>query len=247
MKFKTVVSFCMAACLAAFTATAVNPYPTLEAKAHRFFEYKEWASASAMFDLMLEERPAVAQTYGRAIVSNGMMGNKDAQTRLMTMALDNHIPFDSVFSGVKEWSFHIGQPRLFETFLIDTREAHPWMQRTINGYLLKFYAMRRNGPEMIAYSRLMLEGAHDNIGFLTILAEGYMLNGDTDKGLATYRHILSLSPDNYNALLSLGNWYAAHPGSGEGELPVPYLERADALRPTPYVTALIKQLRRPER
>lgn len=231
---------------ASFTAAAVSPYPVLEEKADRFFKHKEWASASAMFDLMLEERPAVAQTYGRAIVSNGMMGNMDAQTRLMTMALDNHIPFDSVFSGVKEWSFHIGQPRLFENFLIDTREAHPWMQRTINSYLLKYYSMRSNGPEMIAYSRMMLEGAHDNVEFLTLLAKGYMLSGETENGLATYKYILTLSPRNYNALLALGNWYAAHTGTAD-ESALRYLEAADSVRSTPYVAALIGRLRHPDR
>lgn len=236
----------MLVCLStAFIAGAVSPYPSLEAKAMRFFDHKEWASASAMFDLMLEERPEVAQTYGRAIVSNGMTGNKEEQTRLMTKALDNHIPFDSVFSGVKEWSFHIGQPQLFENFLLDTRTAHPWMQRTINVYLLKYYTMRHNGPEIIAYSRTMLDGAPDNIMFLTLLAEGYMLDGNTGQGIDTYRHILSLSPDNYNTLLTLGNWYAAK--EGEAATALTYLERADSLRPTPYVTALITRLRKQSR
>lgn len=224
-------------------ADAVSPYSTLEAKASRFFNHQEWASASAMFDLMLEERPAVAQTYGRAIVANGMTGNTEAQTRLMTMALDNHIPFDSVFSGVKEWSFHIGRPKLFENFLIDTREAHPWMRRTINGHLLKYYAMRRNAPEMIAYSRIMLEGAHDNIRFLTLLADGQMLAGDTAAGMATYRKILMLDPHNYNALLTLGNWYAMRPDETP-EVSISYLERADSIHPTPYMTALLQRLRK---
>ena len=230
-----------AACI--ITAGAVNPYPTLKAKAERFFDHQEWASASAMFDLMLEEHPDVPGTYGQAIVANGMLGESAGQNRLMTMALDNHIPFDSVFSNVKEWSFHIGQPVLFEEFLKNTRTAHPWMRRTIDGQLLKYYAFRRNGTEMIAYSNIMLAGAPDNIEFLTLLVEGYMLTGDNAKGLDTYRRILALDPDNYNALLVIGNWYAQHPANGGNGLP--YLQRADSIRPTPYVTALIGKLQRP--
>ena len=42
-------------------AGAVNPYPTLKAKAERFFDHQEWASAAAMFDLMLEEHPDIIQ------------------------------------------------------------------------------------------------------------------------------------------------------------------------------------------
>ena len=53
-------------------AYGVNPYPQLEVKAERAFGYGEWASAAAIFDLMLEQKPDVPGTYGRAIVANGM-------------------------------------------------------------------------------------------------------------------------------------------------------------------------------
>lgn len=236
------IALLLVAAVSTVIAGAVSPYPTLKAKAERFFDHQEWASASAMFDLMLEEHPDVPRTYGQAIVANGMLGERDGQSRLMTMALDNHIPFDSVFSNVKEWSFHIGQPTLFEDFLKDTRAAHPWMRRTIDGQLLKYYSFRRNGAEMIAYSNTMLAGAPDNIGFLTRLGDGYMLTGADAQGINTYKRILSLHPGDYNALLVLGNWYAQHPEKGENALH--YLQRADSLRPTPYVTALINHLKR---
>lgn len=232
-----------AAALCILTATAVSPYPTLEAKATRFFDHSEWASASAIYDLMLEERPAVAQTYGKAIVANGMQGLPQEQSRLMAQALDNHIPFDSVFSDVKEWSFHIGHPELFENFLINTRSAHPWMQRTINGYLLKYYTFRSNGPGMVEYARIMLDGAPANISFLTTLAEGYMLTGETDEGLATYRRIITADPDNYNALVTAGNWLAGQRDDGDNaSQALALLKRAYSLRPTPYVAALIDSL-----
>ena len=43
-------------------AYGVNPYPQLEVKAERAFGYGEWASAAAMFDLMLEQKPDVPGT-----------------------------------------------------------------------------------------------------------------------------------------------------------------------------------------
>jgi len=234
---------------------AVNPYSTLEAKATRFFDNAEWASASALYDLMLEERPTVPQTYGRAIVANGMRGKHAEQTQLMAKALDHHIPFDSVFSQVKTWSYHIGHPELFETFLIDNRAAHPWMRRTINSYLLKYYTFRRNGPGMVEYSRTMLDGASDNVAFLSSLADGQMLIGQTDEALDTYKQIIRLDPSNYNALLILGNWYAEHTtatrtpdattttaDTDSGTDPLYYLQRAYQLRPTPYVASLIELL-----
>lgn len=224
-------------------AAAVSPYPTLSEKAYRFFEHKEWASASAMFTLMLDERPEVPDTYGRAIVVEAIRGNTAQEMDLMQKALDNHIPFDSVFSRVRQWSFHLGQTNLYEEFLKETRATHPWMRRSIDSQLLKYYTFRRNGAEMIDYSRLMLAGAPDNIDFLTTLAEGYMLIGDSASAMEVYRTILTHDPRNYNALLSLGNWYLLQPDTPSRSLAKQYLTRAYAERPTPYVATQLASLK----
>ncbi|MBD5224608.1 MAG: hypothetical protein HDS68_01405 [Bacteroidales bacterium] len=232
----------LSACLLAITAWSVNPYPQLRDRAQRAFDHEEWASASALLDLMLEEKPTIADTYGQAIVANAMRNDTTAQMRLMQKALDNYIPFDSVFSRVRQWSFSLGKTHLLERFLKDTRSHYPWLQRTINGYLLKYYTFRRNGQEMVVYSNIMLSRAPENAEFLTSLAEGYMLLGMENNGVETYCRILDSDPDNLNALLSLGNLYADRPDTESHILAVRYLERAYALHATPYVAARLRQL-----
>jgi tetratricopeptide (TPR) repeat protein len=241
--------YIMVLAVTAISAVAVNPYPQLEAKAERFFNYKEWASAAAIYDLMLAERPEVAETYGKAIVSNAMRGDTIAQMDLMHRALDNHIAFDSVFSQVKQWSFRVGKAKLYENFLKETREAYPWMRRAIDSTLLKYYTSRGNGAEMVTYSAQMLEGAPDSVAFLLTMAQGYMLTGDDAQGLDTYRRVLEVDVDNYDALVALGNWYAAKVAGSEsaGEtdaltLALDYLNRANESCPTPFVAARIAAL-----
>lgn len=232
-----ILSFVLLA--SAVSAYCVNPYPQLEVKAERAFGYGEWASAAAMFDLMLEQKPDVPGTYGRAIVANGMRGATSEQMRLLSQALDNHVPFDSVFSNVEMWSSYLGRPRVYEKFLVDIPGAFPWMRRAINATLLKYYTFRDNGPEMVEYSLAMLEGASDNTVFLESLARGYMLTDRIPQGLDTYKRILAVEPDNYDVLLALGNWYAMNPdGVENGRV---YLERAYSLHPTPYVAKLLEQ------
>lgn len=226
-----------------FIAQAVNPYPQLEAKANRFFDHKEWASASAMFDLMLEEKPEVASTYGQAIVSNAMRGDTVAQMRLMHGALDNHIPFDSVFSQVKQWSFHLGKSHLYENFLKQMRQAYPWMRRTIDGNLLRYYAFRRNGKEMIEYSKIMLDGAPDNKEFLQALAQGYMLTGNDSCGVEVYERILKLHPHDFSALVALGNWHAAQTADTSSQVKaMGYLREAYSVKPTPFVWETMRRI-----
>lgn len=236
----TALLFSIAIC---FGAMAVNPYPQLEEKARRAFSHSEWASASALFDLMLEQQPRVPSTYGQAIVSNAMRGDTVAGMRLMEQALNNHVPFDSIFSRVRQWSFHLGKTHLYEQFLKEARRSHPWMRRAIDSRLLSYYIFRRNGPEIIAYSRIMLAGAPDNIEFLTSLADGQMLVADTQSAIATYRRILVLDPRNYNALLNLGNIYAAVDTDASRRLAADFLEQAYAVKATPYVAATLERLR----
>jgi tetratricopeptide (TPR) repeat protein len=228
-------------CAITLTAIAATPYATLRDKANRAFKHEEWASASALFDLMLDQCPDSAQTYGKAIVANAKVPNEEAQARLLAMALDNHIPFDSVFSGVKTWSYNTCSPEIYENFLKNSRDSYPWMARTLNGNLLKFYTLHRNGEQMVAYSKIMLNGAPDNIDFLTTMARGYLLIGDTTDAIHTYEQILAINPNHYDTLLWLGNWYAGQPTAANQALT--YLNRANAIKSTPYVTTLITQLK----
>lgn len=229
---------------ATLAAYAVSPYPQLELKADRFFHQKEWAQAVATYDLMLDEKPDVPATYGRAIVSGAMAGDTVAGIRLFAKALDNHVPFDSVFSRVRSTSFELGRSDLYERLLLDIKEEYPWMRRTVNSFLLRYYDFRRDGTNMAAYADIMLQGSPDNIGFLTTKARGLMLTGDAKSAMATYEAILALDPDNYTALLELGNWHALRSDAGQpgAAMAAGYLGRAYSLRPTPHVEATLARL-----
>ena len=243
MKISRLLSVLLALVWIFTPASAVNPYPQLEAKAQRAFTHAEWASASALFDLMLEERPKVPSTYGQAIVSNAMRSDTIAQMRLLQRALDNHVPFDSIFSRVRQWSFHLGKTHLYEHFLKEAQRSYPWMRRAVDARLLAYYTFRRNGEGMILYSRKMLDGAADNVGFLPTLAEGQMLTADEPAAVTTYRRILVVDPKNVNALLNLGNIYAMHDDETSRSIAIDFLEQAYALKPTPYVAATIARLK----
>lgn len=59
------------ACVSADTpsSTQKRSYEATAVKAGRFFKYREWANAAAMYELMLEEQPKVCDTYAHAIVT----------------------------------------------------------------------------------------------------------------------------------------------------------------------------------
>lgn len=233
---KSILTICVV--LTALCVGALTPFGELEGKATRAFSHNEWASAAALLDLMLEQRPDSAALYGQAIVANGMRADSAEQMRLLQQAIDHHIAFDSVFSQVRRWSFSKGSFAVYRDFLLHARSAYPWMKRTVDAGLLRFYLFRKNGMRTVALATEMLDGAPDNVPFLLALAEGHMLSGCFSEGVAVYKRILEIEPDNYQALLELGNWYALYPQDGEsGRV---YLERANRLHPTPYVSRLLK-------
>lgn len=231
-------------CLAGPAISAQTPYARLELKADRFFDQREWAQAAATYYQMLDMRPDVAATYGKAIVANAVRGDTVAEMDLMMKALNAKIPFDSVLSRVKSTSFSLGKSNLYGDFLLRVKDAYPWMRRPVDGYLLRYYIYRNDGARMMEYSRMMLQGDHRNTGFLRSLARGAMLCGDYPQAIGAYEAILAVAPDDYDALIALGNYYYLE---GQKDEARDYLTRAASIRPTPYVAALLDELDGPRR
>ena len=237
-RFLSILTLILAAIGCAPYVCSQTNYSRLELKADRFFDQKEWAQASATYYQMLELKPEIPATYGKAIVANAMRGDSDAEMALMVKALNSKVPFDSVLSRVKSTSFSLGKSNLYGDFLLRVRDAYPWMRRPVDNYLLRYYTYRRDGEKMMEYSRIMLQGAPTNRGFLMSLAQGAMLCGDYKTALGAYYDILAEAPDDYDTLLALGNYYRL-----EGDMPqaIPLLTRANSIHPTPHVTAILDE------
>lgn len=219
-------------------------YEQMQSRASRAFAHEEWASAGALYSMMIVQRPAETSVYGHAIVAAGMLSDSTSQSRLTAMALDALIPIDSLFRAVETTSFSICQTSLYEKYLLDVRSQQPWLSRIADGYLLRYYAYRRDGAGMVEYSRKMLEGAPMHIPFLYTLAQGYLLLGHTDEALHTYNMITELDADSVEALLYLANYYYGYRRSDAAAAATArqLFGRVQALAPTPYIAARLREL-----
>lgn len=217
---------------------ATGDYASLKTRADRFFENNEWASASAYYTFMLEQRPDIADTYGRAIVSCMMSGDTIRPTRLLIDAMSHKVPLDSILSNVRLYSFAKDKPDFYPHFLESTARTEPWLSRPIDASLLEYYDQRNDGPMIIRYARIMLAGMPDSIRFLSSLARGYMLTGDYSGATETWLRILHTDPDNYDTLLQLAAFYKA---DGDISAAMPLYERAYSIRPTPYVASILEK------
>lgn len=243
-EIRTVRFVALSLLFAMAAAVYASDYNTLSTKANRFFDQKDWASASAMFTVMLSEQPSDVQTYGKAIVAAGMQKQPEEQMRLFDYAVAYHVPFDSLFAQVEKTSIAMGRADMYEHFLFLLKENKPWLDRNLDGCLMKYYAFRRNPEGMIEYSRKMLAGLPDDTGYMLVLAQGLLLKGDYDAAMGEYERIAALDPRNYEALLYLGNYYkdrVATDASARVKA-VEYLSRAREIRQTPYVDGALREL-----
>lgn len=235
----------VAMAVGAVSVAIASDYATLSHRANRFVEDQEWNSAQAMYELMLDARPGDVSNYGTAIVIAGIRNDTVTQMSLLRQSLVNYIAIDSLFGSVRQESFDLCHAHVYEEFLYRAAYAQPWMRRTVDAYLMRYYTFRRDPEMMVRYSEQMLKGLPDDIGFLTTMAEGELQSGDYIASMATYRKILSLDGNNYNALLNIGNYGALkwdELTGQERERTLEALRKAASLRRTPYVDQLLRQL-----
>lgn len=215
-------------------------YRLTEAKADRFFDNREWASAQALYGLMLEQEPGVAATYSHAIVASAMMGDTVSTSDLLSQAMSHGVKVDSLFEAVRTTAFEVSAPSVYESFMLTAQRDCPWLARAIDGQLLDYYLFRDNGEKIVVFANKMLAGLPESTYFLGCLARGHALQGDFETAVAVWKRILRIDPDHYDTLLNLGNYLII---SGDQSNAQTYLERADKIKPTPYVTERLASLR----
>lgn len=233
----------------AVTSTAsgtTRGFNSISLKAERFYSQKEWASASAMYELMLDERPRDYSLYAKAIVSAAMVPDTLEEMSLVDKAFTNLCPVDTLFNRVAKASFGIGQTKLYEQLLLKVKEAYPWTRRLVDARLLDYYSFRNAASDMLEYSDIMLAGAPDSSKFLMIKARALLLAGRNREAEIILNRLIELNPDNVEALVMLGNYYRIeHEKNGNDALlerATDLLRRANTLKPTPYLESTLRSM-----
>ena len=237
----TVAKILIPIVLAAATlmASAATPYSTNEARAARAYDGGEWASAAALYQIMLSERPDSVSSYARTIVASTLIADTVMPTEMVERAMAHGIGFDDVLDGVRSESYAVGHSEIYSGLLKRLQQSKPYIRRAIDRRLLDYYLYRNDGARIIEYATVMLHGLPDDVTFLGNLAEGYVLIDDYDKAEATWLHILEIQPREYDATVNLATYYIS---VGRNDKAQEYINRAQSIRPTPWLTAKAQQI-----
>ena len=100
MKFmrKILILLCL---MCGMAASAADRYELLSQRAARSFEWEEWSSAAAIYELMLQQHPDRVDTYSHAIVANQMIPDSAATIDLMERAMSHGIGLEEVLEAVR--------------------------------------------------------------------------------------------------------------------------------------------------
>lgn len=225
---------------ATLMASAATPYSTNETRAARAYDSGEWASAAALYQIMLSERPDSVSSYARTIVASTLSADTVMPTEMVERAMAHGIGFDAVLDGVRAESYAVGHSEIYSGLLKRLQLSKPYIRRAIDKRLLDYYLFRNDGPRIIEYALVMLHGLPDDITFLGDLARGYALTGDYDKAVETWTHILEIQPREYDAIVNLATYYES---IGSNDKALHYIELAQSIRPTPWLTAKAQLLK----
>lgn len=211
---------------------------TLRIKADRYYHYREWPSALAMMQLILDTNPDDTPLRARAIAAATMAADTLSLNTLGQTMIDRHLPFPPLYDSLLRESLALGHSEIYPGYLERIARTYPWLKRSTDSYLLQFYLLRNYPPGIIEYARRMLNGLPDDPRFLHALARGQMLAADYTAACQTYRRLLQINPDDLEALLQLGSYLMETHRTAEA---MPLLRHACSLAPTPYLEKICRQ------
>ena len=196
--------------LVGFAASGSTPaeYDVLSERAERYFKYKEWGSALAMYQMMIIDRPDAVEPYYKAITAGAMLGDADVQMDMFVRTQQHGVSLDSLFNGVREVSFAMGAAKAYEEFLLLVKGRQPWLNRNVCVYLLDYYMYRNDSLNAREIAQELLEHTPDNVEYLKCLADACMELGDFGNMEKCFKRVLEIDNHDIDALIALGNYYA---------------------------------------
>ena len=217
---------------------AEAPDSALAAKAARAFDNSEWAGATALYMLLSDSAPDAPLPYARMLLAQEMRSDSVGSRATVERALAHSVPVDSLLEPVCAGAFALHSPEIYERLLLRLQSELPWLHRVLDIRLLRYYTMRRDPANMIAYSRRMLAGNPADTDALATLAEGALLTGDTATAVSSCEKILDIAPASYSALASLATTLAPTDPAKAAQ----YARRALAIHPNTALEALLRSL-----
>lgn len=177
-------------------------------KANKHIENMEWKEASALYDIIISQKPDSLNLYAPAIVASAKTDNYNHVVDIVVISEKNGIALDSILNNLLTYTTKIGDTDLYEKTVLSLQEKQPWFEKLFNKQLLEYYKKRHYNIKAIEIADRIIKSKPANIKeIMTIKANCLNELGDIDSAAIVMSEILAIDSTFYDARLYLGNYY----------------------------------------
>ncbi|MDE6277591.1 MAG: hypothetical protein K2M06_05735 [Muribaculaceae bacterium] len=237
---KPILSLLLCLLCAAASATAATPKDdALLEKAARAYSNREWASATALYGVFCDRSPGHPEAYARRVVASEIISDTISSVDAIEEALNAEVEPAAFFDLIRSEAFAAARPMLVPQVLMRAKARMPWMGRPIDAALLRFYSFRNDAEATQKYAESLLNGLPDDTEYLSMLAGSLLAQGKDREAVEIYERILQKDPQNFDALIILGNYSI---DEGQTDKGLQYLRKALQIKPTPALRKSIESI-----
>lgn len=177
-------------------------------KANKHIENMEWKEASALYDIIISQKPDSLNLYIPAIVASAKTDNYNHVVDIVVISEKNGIALDSILDNLLTYTTKIGNTEIYEKTILSLQEKQPWFEKLFNKQLLEYYKKRHYNIKAIEIADRIIKNKPANIKeIMTIKANCLNELGDIDSAAIVMSEILAIDSTFYDARLYLGNYY----------------------------------------
>lgn len=177
-------------------------------KANKHIENMEWKEASALYDIIISQKPDSLNFYAPAVVASAKMGNYEHVVEIVVISEKNGMALDSILNNILTYTTKIGDTNIYERTILSLQEKQPWFEKLFNRHLLEYYTKRHYNIKAIEIADRIIKSNPANIkDIMRIKANCLNELGDIDSAAIAMSEILAIDSSFYDARIYLGNYY----------------------------------------
>lgn len=186
---------------------AQTPASPLLQKSEEAFNAERWKSAGTLYELLLKDSTSYTPYMAKALLANELAADEASLRKADLLYQQNRFRLDSLLHDFSRLCIRLRHFDAFEESLNRIRTVMPENNDTLLYGMIRYRMFLRDAPGAIRLTeKARIEQPAKSL-WIRLEAEAWQMAGKSDKALGLYRLLLSLNPNDLDALLFEGNYY----------------------------------------
>ncbi|MGL4292220.1 MAG: tetratricopeptide repeat protein [Bacteroidales bacterium] len=176
-------------------------------KAEEAFNTQKWKSAGTLYDLFLKDSMNYSPFMAKAMLANQMAADSVSDVRTEGLVIRNNGRLEMILGDYSRLCIKLRHFDAYEETLSRLRNVFPEDKDSLLYGMIKYRLFLREPKKVIQLAQKGRLEQPENILWLKLEAEGWLLLGDANHAIPVYRQILQRDSTDLDALLFMGNYF----------------------------------------